>query len=460
MLDKAKRFHLVGIGGIGMSGVARLLIDRGLEVSGSDIRNNAQIEELRSLGARIFLEHSEVHIEGADVLSRSSAIDGHNPEVVAARKRGIPVLKRAELLALLISGKKSICVSGSHGKTTTASMVATVLKDGGLCPTVVIGGIVEDLGGNVRVDSGDWYVAEADESDGTLLCFTPTYSVVTNIDKEHMDYYKDISAVEKSFSDFIEKTADCCFYCYDDERLRTIARARRTPRMVGFGLQKNARGFYPKSIQATKDGSSFQCVHKGRLLGSVKLRIPGMHNISNALAAVGIGCEMGLDFSVISEALFKFAGVRRRFEVKGCVNDILIIDDYAHHPTEIKATLSAAALYKRRTVVIFQPHRYTRTLHLLDEFAQAFDDADCLILTDIYPANEKPIEGVSSELIYKKIIKRGNNVYLVHDKEKIVENVLGVVKEGDLIITLGAGDINKISQELKEALNARQLSEM
>ncbi len=454
MLDKSKRFHLVGIGGAGMSGLAQLLIGQGVKVSGSDLKANLQTERINSLGAEVFIGHTEANVEGADVLIYSSAIDNHNPEIELAHKKEIPILKRAELLSFLMEDKIGIVIAGAHGKTTTTSMVSSVLNAAGLEPTVAIGGEVEDLGGNACLGSGDYFVAEADESDGSFLYLRPSYSIITNIDKEHMDFYKDMSFLEEAFSRFIDNTkgGGCCFYCHDDARLRKIMDRKKAFLRMGFGLKRNPFGIYPEALEISAGGSKFRVISKGEPLGRIELKVPGRHNVSNSLAAVGIGCELGVDFNTIKEALHKFRGVRRRFEIKGLIDDILIVDDYAHHPTELKATLSAAREYERRIVAVFQPHRYTRTMYLREEFAQAFGLADELILADIYPANEEPIDGVSSELLYRDLFKILNNVELIRNKEGIVRRLLNILMPGDLILTLGAGDIDKVAQGLKDAL--------
>ena len=456
MLTRDKKIHFVGIGGTGMSGLAQLLIRQDFRVSGSDIKSNFQTERVRALGAEVFIGHVAAHAEGADVVTYSSAVDSSNPEVAFAFRQKIPLLKRAELLSLLMEDKISILVAGAHGKTTTTSMISLLLKTAGLDPTVAIGGEVEDFGGNAYLGTGDYFVAEADESDGSFLHFAPTYSVVTNIDREHMDFYKDMPALEKCFADFIgnTKAGGCCFWCHNDARLRKIIN-RREMKAVGFGLKKDPAGIYAEDIEMNAGGSEFRVIYKDNSLGRIELRVPGRHNISNALAAAALGCELGLGFNIIKEALSGFRGVGRRFETKACLNDILIVDDYAHHPTEIKATLAAAREYKRRIVAVFQPHRYTRTRDLREAFVGAFDLADYLILTDIYAASEKPIEGVSSEALYRELVKRRNHIELIHDKQEIAERLLGIVSAGDLVITLGAGDVNKVGEELSDRIGGR-----
>jgi UDP-N-acetylmuramate--alanine ligase len=456
-----KRVHFIGIGGIGMSGIAHLALCRGVKVSGSDLKESRATEELRKLGAAISIGHDPRNIQDVSLVVYSSAIKADNPEMQEARAKGIPIIKRAQALAQLMNGETVITVAGSHGKTTTTSLVSYLLLEAGLSPTVAIGGIFKNIDSNVYSGRGGFFIAEADESDGTFLYYEPRYSIITNIDREHLDYYKDFQNEVEAFKEFINRTksAGCVFCCADDINLKGILKSYEK-RYVLFGLDQDA-DIYPKNIQMRGLTSEFDCYYRvprlgkeHRFLDRFYLALGGKHNISNALSVIGIGIELGIDLKIIKLALSQYQGAARRLEIKFKGKDVLILDDYAHHPTEIKATLAAARnLDFKRMVVIFQPHRYTRTKLLLDEFSQSFDLTDCLILTDIYPASEPPIEGVSGESIYNKIKERlpGKTMYFL-PKEKIKDFVLNNIQPQDLIITLGAGDIVKVNDELVEEL--------
>lgn len=452
-----KHYHLIGIGGIGMSGIAKLLLQRGIQVSGSDLKETRLIEELRNLGAKIFIGHNPNNIKGADLIIYSSAIKQDNPEIQEAKRSGLPLIKRAQALAELMQDKIVITITGSHGKTTTTSLISYLLLEAGLFPTVAIGGILKNINNNVSLGKGDFFVAEADESDGSFLYYQPKYSVITNIDYEHLDYYKEFGNLVLSFKEFINKTLDngCVFANADDPNLKGILKDYKK-RYILFGLSPTA-DIYPKDIRIEGLCSEFDCFFKNRFIERFSLALGGIHNISNALAVIALGLELGINLTIIKKILKDYKGSQRRIEIKFNEKDLLIIDDYAHHPTEIKATLSTLRnLSPKRLIAIFQPHRYTRTNLLAEEFAKSFDLVDYLIITDIYPAGEEPIKGVTAMLIYDKIKARLKDkpIYFL-EKEKIIEHILKIIRPYDLVVTLGAGDIGKICDELVEALKRK-----
>jgi len=452
-----RHYHFIGIGGIGMSGIARLLLERGMVVSGSDLKGNAITAELQKQGAKIFIGHHEKNINGAQVVVYSSAIKEDNPELKKAIESGVRLIRRAEALAELMEDKTVITVTGSHGKTTTTSLASFMLIEAGLAPTVAVGGILRNIGNNAYSGSSDLFVAEADESDGSFLYYSPKYNIITNIDREHLDYYGTFENAVAAYKKFMLRTAKggCLFCCADDINLAAIA-ADYKGKCVLFGLNKQAclpdrqAHIYPDNTKIDGLSSEFDCFYRGKFVDRFKLALGGEHNISNALAVIALGLELKIEVKFIKSALSKFKGAGRRLEVKLQDKGRLFIDDYAHHPTEIKATLAALKKLKRRRIIaIFQPHRYSRTKLLLDEFAACFGDADYLVITDIYPAAEPPIEGVSAELIYKKIKARDpfKEVCFL-PKDKIVTHIRGILRPDDLVITLGAGDIVKKCDEL------------
>ncbi|MEK6690204.1 MAG: UDP-N-acetylmuramate--L-alanine ligase [Nitrospirota bacterium] len=450
MFKKVRNIHFIGIGGAGMSGIAEVLLNLGHRVTGSDIKESEVTRRLRELGGGIFIGHRPENVSGAHVVVVSSAIRKENVEVVEARKRAIPIIPRAEMLAELMRLKYSIAVAGAHGKTTTTSMVATVLARGGLDPTVVIGGKLNSLGSNAKLGQGEFLVAEADESDGSFLNLSPTIAVVTTIDKEHIDYYGSMEKIKYAFLSFINKVP---FYglsvlCLDNPYIREII-PEIEKRYISYGLESEA-SLTAKGVHLEGMGSHFEVLSEGKSLGLFGMTMPGMHNVSNSLAAIAVGIELGIDIEVIKNALIEFSGVERRFQVKGKVEGIIFVDDYGHHPTEIRATLLAAkAGLGRRLVVLFQPHRYTRTRDLLSEFFNAFDQADRVIITDIYPAGENPINGISSSLICEGIKERGHrDVAYISDREAILKDLGENLRSGDIFLTLGAGDVWKIGEEL------------
>ena len=440
---KRQHVHFVGIGGIGMSGIAQVLLDLGNKVSGSDLHAGANTMKISQKGGRIFIGHHRDNLGDADVVVISSAISQDNPEVREARKRGIPVIARAEMLSELMRLKKyGIAVAGAHGKTSTTSLTASVLAS--LDPTMVIGGMVKGLESNAYWGKGDFLVAEADESDGSFLRLCPTICVVTNIDREHLDYYSDIGEIKEAFMAFIEKIP---FYgvavlCADDPHLEAMIPTVRK-RVITYGTSEKA-DLQARRISVEGTAASYMAYLGNRPLGPVRLSVPGLHHVRNSLAAMAVGLELGIDMERIRDGLAHYGGVGRRFEIKGEEAGITVLDDYAHHPTEICATLAAArqAWPKRRLVVLFEPHRYSRTRALMDEFAQAFDEADQLWITDIYPASESPIVGVSGATLARKIQNRlKGRVFYHSDRESLPSVVTPVLRPSDVVITMGAGRI-------------------
>jgi UDP-N-acetylmuramate--alanine ligase len=434
-----------------MSGIAEVLINLGYAVSGSDLKRSATTERLAGLGARIFEGHRAEHVADAHVVVCSTAVRADNPEVLEARLRGVPVIPRAEMLAELMRLKYGVAVAGSHGKTTTTSMVALVLDRGGLDPTVVVGGRLGVLGSGARLGRGDFMVVEADESDRSFLKLSPTVAVVTNIDREHLDTYRDLGDVQDAFIGFVNKVP---FYgavvlCLDDPPVQDIL-PRVERRVITYGRSPQAE-VSARDVQVSAGGSQYVAVQRGKELGPIEVRIPGAHNVLNSLAAVAVGLDLGVPFESIHAGLSSFTGVDRRFQVKGEAGGVLVVDDYGHHPTEIKATLEALRhrAGTRRTVVLFQPHRYTRTQHLWDEFCRAFNQADALILADIYPASEEPIAGVTSEALARAIATRGHRqVVYAGDLRAAAERLCEEAREGDVVLTLGAGSVFSAGEEL------------
>jgi len=435
-----------------MSGIAQLLLRGGSKVSGSDLKDSSNIKELKALGAQIFIGHNPENIKGASLVIYSSAIKENNSEIAAAKKAGIPIIKRAQALARLMGEKTVITVTGSHGKTTTTSLVSYLLLEAGLSPSVAIGGILKNIDSNACLGDGKFFVAEADESDGSFLYYRPKYSIITNIDREHLDYYKEFSRELGAFREFINNTEEggCVFACDDDANLKSILAGYKN-RYVLFGMKENA-DIYPGNIQFRGLSSEFDCYYKNKFVDRFALNLGGMHNISNALSVIALGMELGIGLDFIKKTLGQYKGAKRRLEVKSGDSQIMVVDDYAHHPTEIKATLAALKnLNPKRVIAIFQPHRYTRTKILLDEFSASFDSADYVIITDIYAASEIPLEGVSGRLLSDKIKERSPSKEVIFlAEEEIIGQISEIARPGDLVITLGAGDIVKISDELVE----------
>ena len=454
MFKKIKHIHFVGIGGIGMSGIAEVLLNLGYKVSGSDLRESDTTERLKKSGGTIYVGHRAENLESPHVVVISSAVKKDNVEVVAAREKQIPVIPRAEMLAELMRLKYGVAIAGAHGKTTTTSMVATVLAAGGIDPTVVIGGKLNSLGSNAKLGQGEFLVAEADESDGSFLKLSPTIAVVTNIDEEHMDYYKDIGEIKDAFLEFINKVP---FYgvsilCLDQKHIQSLLPLVQK-RFLTYGLSTQA-DYQATDVTLRPLGSRYRVMNQGADLGWFELSVPGLHNVSNSIAAIAVARELDIDVETIRKALKNFSGVQRRFQVKGEARGITVVDDYAHHPTEIKATLAAAkAAPERRVVAIFQPHRYTRTKHLLEEFFTAFNQADKVIILDIYAAGEQRIPGVSGQTLYEGIRQYGHkDAVFVPDKDKVVEYAVAALRQGDMLLTLGAGDVWKLGETILEKL--------
>lgn len=456
MYRKTKHIHFVGVGGIGMSGIAELLLNLGYTVSGSDLNSSPITEKLRSLGGKIYKGHDGKWIEGAEVLVTSSAISSDNPEVVQARENAIPVIMRAEMLAELMRLKKyGIAIAGSHGKTSTTSMVSCMLASAGLDPTVVIGGKVDALGGNAKLGDGEFLVAEADESDGSFLKLSPVVEVVTNIDLEHLDYYRDIDHIKETFLEFIDKIPfyGAVILCLDDANIADIL-PRIKRRTLSYGLTPQA-DIHAENI--TWSEGRVNCVVKDqeKELGTLSITPPGIHNVYNALAAVCVGLELELTYPEIKKGLEDFVGVQRRMQKKGELKGISVVDDYGHHPTEIRATLDAIkqAWPEKRLVVLFQPHRYSRTKALFKEFQTCFHRADVLVMCDIYAASEQPIEGVTSETLLAATRQHGQrHTHYMADVAGMAEELVPMLQEDDLVLTLGAGNIVSVGEELLDIL--------
>lgn len=450
LINKKKRVHFVGIGGIGMSGVARVLLETGYKVSGSDLESSDLTNAIESLGGKIFKSHKSSNVPAdAGVLVYSSSISKDNPEIREALKRKIRIVHRAEMLGELFNKKKGIGVTGTHGKTTTTSLISVILEDLGCDPTVVIGGEIERFGGNAKSGNGKYFVAEADESDSSFLRLRPFYAVLTNIEMEHVDHFHTLDAVKSAYRAFIDniRRGGTVFYNYDDTNTRAVLKGF-SQNTVSFGFSGDA-DIHALDIKMDGFRTSFKCVYKGLILGEVKLKIPGRHNVLNALAAILVGLKLGLEFDAIAGSIKDFTGTKRRFQLRLEKDGVMLIDDYAHHPTEIRAVLDACRNWKgKRIIVIFQPHRYTRTLFLADEFGKCFSGADKLILTDIYAASERPIKGVSIKNIYDRVKKNAPRDVVIMKKEKIADYVIEIKKPGDMILVLGAGNIKKVADEL------------
>jgi UDP-N-acetylmuramate--alanine ligase len=450
MYLKKYRIHFVGIGGIGMSGIAELLLNLGYRVSGSDLRGTDITERLRALGGVVHVGHAAEHIAGADVVVISSAVRPDNPEVAAAQRLSIPVVPRAEMLAELMRLKYSIAVAGAHGKTTTTSIISAVLAAGGLDPTVVIGGKLISIGTNAVLGRGDFIVAEADESDGSFLRYSPAIAVVTNIDREHLDFYPDLPAIQQVFLQFIDRIP---FYglavlCLDNEPIQDLI-PQIKKRVTTYGMSPQA-DFQIRNVRFEGRRSRFSVFRSRKKLGRFKLNLPGIHNVYNATASVAVAVELDIPMPQVQAALHSLSGVQRRLEVKGEARGVVVVDDYGHHPTEIKMTLQAAreCWPDRRMVVVFQPHRYTRTRALFDEFTRAFYQSDALIVLPIYAASEDPIEGVSAAALCEGIQAHGHKqVVGVEGLPDAAARLQEILAPGDLLLTLGAGDVWKVGTE-------------
>mgnify|MGYP001449521389 FL=1 len=450
MFGKVKKVHFVGIGGIGMSGIAELLINLGFEVTGSDMKTTNITENLQKHGAVIHEGHKPENVNDSDVLVYSSAVQVDNPELQRAKDKQIPIIRRAEMLSELLKLKQtSIAVGGTHGKTTTTSMMGAVLTEALLDPTLVVGGVVKNLDVNALLGQGDVIVAEADEFDKSFLQLTPTYAIITNIDTDHMDCYDSEEDLLNAFAQYANATP---FYgavvaCVDEPLIKRILPDISRP-VITYGFSGDAE-FQAERRLYREVRSTFVVKHQGKKLGEVEMMVPGAHNIKNALAVIALGTEMNIDFNTISNGLKQFSGVKRRFEIKGIFDDVMVVDDYAHHPTEVSATLRAIKNgWDRRLVAVFQPHLYSRTQDLYEDFARSFLISDVLLVTDVYPAREEPIAGVTGELITNMAKSMGHeNVFWVKDKKRLVAAMKALVEPGDLVITMGAGDIWRICEK-------------
>ncbi len=453
-LRKTRHLHFVGIGGIGMSGIAEVLVNLGYRITGSDLTQNETTRRLESLGCTVHLGHKPGNVTGADVVVISSAVRPDNPEVQAARQGGVPVVPRATMLNELMRMKYGIAIAGSHGKTTTTSLVATVMAEAGMDPTMVIGGKLDSLGTNARLGEGEYLVAEADESDGSFLHLTPTIAVVTNIDNEHMDHYGTFEKLREAFRDFLNKVP---FYgravlCVDDIEVAGMFADLERP-VITYGLTAQAD---VTAVDVHHQGftSSYTAHLEGKPLGPVHLKVPGLHNVYNSLAAIAVGMELEIPFQTIADALGSFSGTQRRFQKKGEAGGIVVYDDYAHHPAEIRATLEAARRgWKGRVIALFQPHRYSRTRDLLSEFGMAFHNADQVLVCDIYAAGEDPIGNLHAEDVVRSIASHGHKaVQYVGPCQAVVDRAIQEARKGDLLLTLGAGDIWKAGEQILERL--------
>lgn len=456
MFSSIKKLHFVGIGGIGMSGIAEILIDQGFRVTGSDRSESDNTDRLTSQGAKIYVGHDAANVEpDVDVVVYSSAVPPENPEIVAALQRKIPVVRRAEMLAEVMRLKYGIGIAGTHGKTTTTSMVSLVLIEGKVDPTVIVGGRLRGLAGsNARLGRGEFIVVEADEFDRSFLSITPTVAVLTTLETDHLDCYRDLEDIKSAFIQFAQKVPFYGFVvlCLDEPALQEIMPKLRK-KIVTYGLNGQA-DLQAVDLAHRQNTTSFLVVYHGKDLGTVQLQIPGKHNVQNALAAIAVGLQLGIPFATIKTGIEKFTGVFRRWEVKAEIGGITVVDDYAHHPTEIRATLGGAKSgWRRRVICVFQPHLYSRTRDFYDEFGRAFFNADILVVTDVYPAREEPIQGVSGELIVNAAREFGHKqVHYVPDKKNVPAFLKGIAQKGDMIITMGAGDIWKFGEEFISAL--------
>jgi UDP-N-acetylmuramate--alanine ligase len=457
MFGRFKKLHFVGIGGAGMSGIAEILKNLGYHVTGSDSTPSDVTAYLQSLGIEVYEGHLAANLSDTDVVVISSAIGESNPEVVEARRLGVPVIKRAEMLGELMRLKFSIGVAGTHGKTTTTSMIGMILRHAQLNPTLIVGGIVSELGTGAALGEGDYLVAEADEYDRSLLAMYPGLAVVLNIERDHLDCYEDLDDLKESFLTYINRVPfyGSAIISADNDNIADLrSRIARPYSTFGFSVEADFRAI---DVKMWKGKTTFSVYHQGNLLGEVILRVPGRHNVENALAAIAVAMELDIEFETITDALRSFTGVERRFEVIGEVNDVVLIDDYAHHPTEIRATLTAAREnYDRRLIAVFQPHLFSRTRDFLDEFVEVLSAADKCILTDIYPAREEPIEGITSDTIRREADKRGvGDFTYVGVKENAVDELAKLVRPGDLVILIGAGSITHIRQMIMDRLKSK-----
>jgi UDP-N-acetylmuramate--alanine ligase len=459
LLKDIKKIHFIGIGGAGMSAIAKVLLQMGYIVSGSDLAKTETTNKLEKMGAHVYLGHSEENLHDTQAIVVSTAIPETNPEVKLAREKNLPVFHRADIVAHLMLQYKGIAVAGAHGKTTTTSMIAVMLEHAGVDPTVIIGGEVDYLNGNAKLGLGEYMVAEADESDGSFLKFSPHIAVVTNIENDHMDFYKTMENVLHTFKKFLCKLpfdTGLGILCFDNAHIRDLVNDVDRP-YISYAIDHEAQ-YVANNLRIQGATTTYDVYHEGHLLGSIKINVPGRHNVSNSLAAVVVGLSIGLTFEQISEGLSHFQGAKRRFQTKARINGVWVIDDYAHHPTEIMTTLLAARQTEpQRLICVFQPHRYSRTAFLRNEFGGAFSPSDILVLTDVYAAGETPIPGITGEVLKEEVERQtSKKVIYIADKDKIARYLNEIVEPGDLVITMGAGNVYRVGEELIEALVQRQ----
>ena len=454
MLTGIKKVHFVGIGGAGMSALAKILVEKGYNVSGSDVKESVMTGILRDLGAKVFIGQRAENVQDTEAIVVSSAIRENNPEVVEAKRLGLKRLHRSDVNAFLINNSKGIAVAGAHGKTTTTSMLGVSLDYEGVSPSVIIGGEVDYLGSNAKLGKSDYLVSEADESDGTFLKYYPYIGIVTNVENDHMDHYGTMENIIKAFTQFLNQIREDGWgvVCFDNENIRNIVK-NVSRKIVSYAIDHEA-DYVAANIKADASGTSFDVIHKGENLGTVKLNVPGRHNVLNAMACVVTGITLGQSVAQMAEGLTMFNGAKRRFQTKGKAHGVWVVDDYAHHPTEIATTLKAARQTQpKRLVCAFQPHRYSRTQLLQKEYGSCFKDADLLVLTDVYSAGEDPIPGVDGELLVKEVAEQtGQKTVYIKDKKEIAAYLKSIAQDGDLIMTMGAGDIVKCGEELVELL--------
>ncbi len=448
-----KHYHLIGIGGVGMGAIASLLLDKGEIVSGSDMKEGHLTKMLQAKGAQITIGHDEKNITFPDYVVYSTAVKKDNPEFLKAQERNIPILQRAQMLSLLMEGSLNITVAGAHGKTTTTSMISNLLIYAGLRPTTAIGGIIEGTTNNAQLGDGKYFVSEVDESDGSFLYFRPQYSVITNIDFEHIDYYHTWENILENYKKYIERTSlDGLLFGYGDDLrlLKLLKESGRNYFTYGFQLGNN---LVLQDMKTNDFQSSFHCVFNGMNLGLVELPVPGKHNVADALACILVGLSLNIPFEIIIQSLKRYQTVNRRFQLLGIGDEVMVVDDYAHHPTEIQSVLETAiSIKKERLIVVFQPHRYTRLKYLQEEFAKSLLGADYLIITDIYAASEDPIEGVNPQNLCRLVSQQTDMCVKYSPREKVLKNLLAIIRPGDMVLTLGAGDITKFSHELIDYL--------
>jgi len=458
-VNTSERVHFIGIGGYGMSAIAKVMLEMGYHVTGSDLAQQELTEKLAANGARVYIGHEAAHVQGADLVVYSTALSKDNVEMKRAGELNIPVIHRSQMLARLMNERKGVAVAGAHGKTTTSSMISLVMERCGQDPTYIIGGEIMNVGSNAKAGKGEYVVAEADESDGSFLQYRPSVGIVTNIEADHLEHYDgDFNKLKQAYAKFLSQVKEdgIAIVCQDDPEIRELIPMIKSE-VVTFGIDADA-DYMATDIALGDRKVSFRVKHRGQQLGDVTLSVPGRHNVYNAMATIITCLKAGLTFGEIAEAITEFSGAKRRFQVLGEIGDILVIDDYAHHPTEIQATISAAKATGKRIIAVFQPQRYTRTYFLFDQFSRAFPEADEVIITDIYsPAGEQQIEGITSAKLVELIRQNSNpNVCHIPTKEEVLDYLQGRVKPGDLVITMGAGDIWKAADGLAKALKARQ----